>query len=195
MKAGSTSFVPANENSGQSIASVTKWDQAFRVYSDIYCKAHPARSTELIQYSHVIHTASATYVWENVYLYDKDFRMHLNDNPGRSWAIILQQAWAMRLKDKIKTSDSFYKHGNENADSAKFNPNRCCKRFNKGRCTFGSRCRFEHHCTYCFKFGHGFHNCRKRAADYKERESNKQNGGHHQNAPNLPMITDGKASK
>lgn len=99
MKGGSTYFVPVNE-SPTAISNVHRWDQAFRVYSDIYCKRHPNRSTELIQYSHVIHTAAAGYVWDNVYAYDRDFRLHLAENPTRSWAIILQQAWSMRLKDK-----------------------------------------------------------------------------------------------
>ena len=50
-----------------------------------------------------------------------------------------------------------------------------CRRFNKGRCTFGLRCRFEHRCQYCHKFGHGIHNCRKLIADKKEKESNNRN--------------------
>ena len=39
----------------------------------------------------------------------------------------------------------------------------CC-RFNKGRCTFGLSCKFEHHCSVpkCGKFGHVAHICRMR---------------------------------
>ena len=33
-------------------------------------------------------------------------------------------------------------------------------RFNKGRCTFGDRCKFDHRCLICSKFSHGAHNCR-----------------------------------
>ena len=91
MKGGSTYFVPASDNSN-GINSLVKWDQAFRVFSDIYCKAHPQRSTELIQYCHVIHTAASGYVWDNVYAYDRDFRLHMGENPGQSWSIILQQS-------------------------------------------------------------------------------------------------------
>ena len=193
MKAGSTFFVPAIEGNTH-ISNMTKWAQAFRVYSDIYCHAHPDRSTELIQYSHVIHTTATTYTWDNVNMYNKDFRLHLGENPGRSWAIILQQVWSMRLKDKFKVGDNFYK--NRAGDGSKGNPRNFCKRFNRGCCTFGARCTYEHRCSYCFKAGHGFHNCRKRAADYKEREQcdvmqSHQNGAH-PSGQGFPMITDGK---
>ena len=86
-------------NVGIQINNFNKWEQAFRVYSNIYCKANPHRSAELIEYNHVIHTISMAYIWENVYMYDKEFRLHMARNPGRSWSIILQQAWSMRLKD------------------------------------------------------------------------------------------------
>ena len=70
-------------------------------FSDIYTRAKPHKSTELIQYSHIIHTT----VWENVYSYDKDFRLHMAENPGRSWAIILQQAWSLHLRDRRQHED------------------------------------------------------------------------------------------
>ena len=97
-RGGMSFFVPVNESSG--IHSFGKWEQAFRVFSDIYTRAHPGRSSELIQYNHTIYTASLTFIWDNVYLYDKDFRIHLAQNPSCSWAMILQQAWSLRLREK-----------------------------------------------------------------------------------------------
>ena len=35
------------------ITSFGRWEQAFRIYSNIYTKAHPQKSTQLIQYNHV----------------------------------------------------------------------------------------------------------------------------------------------
>ena len=107
MKNGNTYFVPANEN-GNSITGLNRWDQAFRIYAEIYCTKHACRATELLQYSHVIHLAASAFVWENVYAYDKDFRLHMAENPGRSWAIILQQAWSMRLRDRLRNNDNFF---------------------------------------------------------------------------------------
>ena len=71
VKDGQTYFVPIQESTA--IKSYAKWEQAFRVFSDIYTRAHPHRSGELIQYNHIIHTISHTYVWDNVYKYDKEF--------------------------------------------------------------------------------------------------------------------------
>ena len=89
MRGGKTFWVPAADHEVQSIHNFSKWEQAFRVYSDIYLRSHPARSTELIQYNHIIHTAALTYVWDNVYTYDKEFRLHLSRHPERCWGIIL----------------------------------------------------------------------------------------------------------
>ena len=80
------------QNGSSGINSYIKWEQAFRVFSDIYTRANPARGPELVQYNHVIYTASITYMWENVYRYDREFRLHMAQHPNRSWSIILQQA-------------------------------------------------------------------------------------------------------
>ena len=185
MKGGGAFFVSANEGNATSINSLYKWDQAFRVFFDIYCKVNPSRSTELIQYSHVIHTAASTYIWDNIYTYDHDFRLHAN--PRRTWAIILQQAWAMRLKDRIKSND--YSRLNFSGGSAQkggqhSGQKEIRKRFNRGRCTFGARCRYDHRCSYCFKFGHGLHNCRKFAADHKKDKDDHHGVQHHKTINN-----------
>ena len=78
-KDGVPYLVPANDSgSSGGIHSYGKWDQAFRVYSDIITSPFPDKAQELIQYNHSIHTASQTFIWENMYLYDKDFRIHIS---------------------------------------------------------------------------------------------------------------------
>ena len=172
-----TFWVPYRENT-QSIHNFGKWEQAFRVFTNVYVQKYPNRASELVQYSHLIHTASLTYIWENVYSYDKDFRIHLANFPSRSWTIILQQAWAIILKDRIRNQsyDSSQQNGNGNGKhrSETFN---YCRRFNKGICTTGASCRYEHRCKYCRKFGHGIHNCRKLKADKANGVFNKTNRG------------------
>ena len=105
-RGGKPYFVPVKEGTASTISSFSKWEQAFRVFSDIYTRYHPQRSFELIQYNHTIHTASMSYIWDNVYLYDIDFRLHMGRHPKRSWGIILHQAWAMRLKEKLSSGGS-----------------------------------------------------------------------------------------
>ena len=191
VKGGHTYWVPVEKDS-QAIVNFNRWEQAFRVFSDIYLRKNPERSTELIQYNHIIHSISLTYVWDNVYAYDKDFRLHIGRHPKHSWGIILQQAWAMRLKDKIVKSDyhSFQNHNrsrgtsNERGNGQDGSPdfkgidvNRICRRFNHGRCSFGQTCQFEHRCLYCFKFGHNIFNCRKLKAECDRNKSRRFSDG------------------
>ena len=178
---GRTYFVPAQdlgEGSG-GITNFSRWEQTFRVFSNISCRRFPHRSAELIQYNHVIHTAALTYTWENIYLYDRDFRYHLARFPHRSWAVILQQAWTMRLKDRNKSDKS------SRSQKKKFSGGKdVCWRFNSGHCSFGSSCKFQHKCAICNKYGHGAHNCRK--ANFET--SPKSGLGGHQNQNHLDQI-------
>ena len=70
-----TFWTPVSE--GIVTNSFSKWEQAFRVFSNIYTCANPDRAGELIEYNHIIHSISNTFVWDNVYAYDKDFRLHI----------------------------------------------------------------------------------------------------------------------
>ena len=158
---GSTYFVPASDRDSTSITSFAKWEQAFRVFSNIYSRAYPGKAMELIQYNHVIHVVASTYIWENVYRYDKEFRRHISNFPHHSWSVILQQAWAMYLKDRIP--QRFDRHDNY----AQRNPskvNKIRRRFNKGKCPNGNSCKYKHRCDVkeCGKFGHGGQICHKR---------------------------------
>ena len=98
-KGGVSYWVPLTDKN--MINGYGKWDQAFRVYLDIYSSKFPERISELIQYWHIIQTASFTYAWENVAQYDREFCRHMEQHPNRSWGVILQQVWTMFLKDRI----------------------------------------------------------------------------------------------
>ena len=154
MTAEERSMEKAIEKEGLTISNFGKWEQAFRVFTNIYTEAFPSRAKQLTQYSHVIHSAAMTFVWSNVYAYDKDFRIHLSEFPDRSWGVILQQAWNMRLREKLVFSSS---SGERNFERKR----NVCYRFNRGNCSYGLKCKFEHKCAFCSKFGHGSFNCRK----------------------------------
>ena len=184
MKGNQSYWIPVAQSEALNISSFSKWEQAFRVFSDVYCRAHPQRATELVQYNHVIHTASMAYIWENVYSYDKDFRLHMARNPDRSWGLLLHQAWSLRLKDKLKRQDNNFRVSsdyNRSSNHSQNNQNQNsrsgggggCKRYNRGRCSFGSTCRYEHKCFYCNKAGHGVIVCRQLRTDRSDRETNK----------------------
>ena len=148
------------------INSYNKWEQALRVFSNILTTKRPDKATELLQYNHTIHTASMAYVWDNVYAYDREFKQHICRHPARSWAVILQQAWTMLLKDRPKNENSFFHKGNFNGSGGRQNKKdkEPCRHFNKGRCTYRLAFRYDHRCSVpkCGKWGHGAHICRLR---------------------------------
>ena len=161
VKGGSTYFAPVAERESTTVNSFTRWEQAFRIYSNLITCAHPGKASELIQYNHMIYTASLTFVWNNVYNYDHEFHIHISNFPQRSWGVILQQAWAMCLKDRIK-SQQF--DGKTNSSLNMIKIKEPCRRYNKGKCSYGRNFRFEHRCDVpkCGKFGHGAHICKMR---------------------------------
>ena len=168
-------------NDAPGIYNFNKWEQAFRVYSRVYSNYHPYRVSELIQYANDIHTASLTFTWENVYTYDKEFRLHIAKHPMRSWSVILQHAWNLRMKDRIGNQSSgghfdaqHNKEGRHNgAGLSQSRQKETCKHYNKGRCSFGNTCKYEHRCAYCFKLGHGALVCRKLNADKDNKSTRK----------------------
>ena len=92
-------------------------------------------------------------------MYDIDFRLHRHLQ--RSWNVILQQAWNLRLKDR---QDSDRRGGGSDYPSGKKHD--ICWMFNRGKCTYGDRCKFDHKCRICGKFGHGAHICRRGGGDW-----------------------------
>ena len=145
---GATYLSPANDRDSVQINTYNKWEQASRVYSNVLTSRYADKATELLQYNHTIHTASMLYTWENVYLYDREFRRHISRHPTRSWGVILQQAWTMILKDRLRSGDNaFFQKGNFAAGKGNKKDREPCRRFNKGRCTFGLSCKFDHRCS------------------------------------------------
>ena len=59
-----------------------------------------------------------------------------------------------------------------------------CRRYNKGKCTFGLSCNCDHRCSVpkCGKFGHGAHICRMREDNKSDRSppENAEKGGRQQ---------------
>ena len=71
---GSTFLSPVSDQEILHINSYSRWEQAFGVYSNILTAKFLQKATELFQYNHTIQTASSSYIWDNVYSYDREFR-------------------------------------------------------------------------------------------------------------------------
>ena len=161
-KGGFTYFVPVADRECGTISSFHKWEQAFRIFSKVYTGRYPQKASELIQYNHIIFTAAQMFVWDNVYLYDKEFRLHISNFPNRSWLVILQQAWSMYLKDRIRYEQNHFNNRNASTSSAGKGRKEICERFNVGKFTTGKGCKYDHRCKECGKWGHGAHICHKK---------------------------------
>ena len=100
--------------------------------------------------------------------------------PSRSWGVILQQAWTMFLKDRVVlTPNNASKQGNHTQSGEQQKSGvvrKLCFPYNRRFCKFGSRCKFEHKCGLCGKFGHGAFNCRKAQATGNSAQSTTPNG-------------------
>ena len=168
-KNGQSFLSPVSDRDSLSINSYGRWEQAFRIFSNIITTQFPSKASELLQYNHTIHMASTTYSWENVYSYDKEFRHHIARHPYWSWSVILQQAWTMILKDRVKTDGNYRGVSGFKNNRSGGGHKEICKQFNRGKCTFGLSCRYDHRCAVpkCGKFGHGAHICHLCNTDYE----------------------------
>ena len=114
------------------------------------------------------------FVWENVYAYDRDFRLHLSVHPDRNWGIILQQAWMMRMVERLnRQANVSGTNGVGNVTQGFQQSKKLCYKYNRGKCTYGFNCKFDHRCRICSKFGHGAHICRKGNDQNKDREKDR----------------------
>ena len=161
------------------ISSFCRWEQAFRAYATIYCRANPHRSKDIWKYITVINTAASSYVWENVYNYDITFRHLMAFNPNCSWAVTNNQMWNLSMKDPIPRNyrSGMYGHfgggsyvnnrgsnGNTSHNPMQVRRNKpdYCWNFNKGvPCKFGAKCKFIERCKYCDSPSHGVNACVK----------------------------------
>ena len=164
---GTNSYIDPPVPKGGRINSVRKWDQAFRVFAAIYTQANPERASEIWQYIYVIHTAAAANPWDNVYFYDINFRELMASKPWRSWGKTYTQGWNMAFNNASAnhmSNSNTNTNGNFNSTGkSKDWKDDCCWRYNKNRCKrTGSDCNYDHRCTYCAGWNHGFYNCRKR---------------------------------
>ena len=174
-------FVSSIDRERRKITLIFLWDTAFRVYSKIFTQSQPGRSSELVEYSHNIHTIAETYTWKNVYQYDKEFRLHMEKHPDQNLGVILQRAWSLYLKDKIPSTFNgegrTYRGNDSQSQTGK--KGKICYKYNGGKCTYRFGCKFLHKCGVCNKFGHGAHICwrvsgRNKSKDIEDKEDSRR---------------------
>ena len=175
-KDGMIYFAPVQDRNS-CISGLRKWEQTFRVYAAIYSQAQPHRASEIWQYVYVINLAANSYHWDNVAYYDFTFRQMMSQRPQRSWAKQYVQGWNLTMTDNLGNKNGNNLTGNKPAGGSgagnRSNNNNpggnkswkdfCCWKFNKNKC-HKQDCGWDHRCTYCGGWNHGFYNCRKHLA-------------------------------
>ena len=153
-KDGRSYYLPSHEKELPIISSVKTWEQAFRVLSCIYTQSRPQRANQLYQYVGTICEAATTFIWNNVYNYDQLFRQLITAFPDRSWAVIYNHGYIMCLKEHLPTNRTMVSSIIKSNKGGTLKDKELCWIFNKGKCTCGPACKFDHRCSYCNKQGH-----------------------------------------
>lgn len=158
---GQTYFVPAGDNDVKEITGYKVWEIAFKVLLGILNQHWPERKQELSQYSYIIQSAAQNNSWESVYNYDLAFREIMTEQPNSHWGVISQQTWSLEIGEnsgRQSLQGQVISTGSSNSGKVQRSKNPCW-RYNKGRCTFGEKCEYDHRCSHCGKKGHGRHEC------------------------------------
>ena len=80
-KYGKSYFLPNGEKDTVKINCFHRWEQVFRIYAGIFAQANPNRALELFQHVNNINEAAASFIWDNVYEYDIQFRELMSKYP------------------------------------------------------------------------------------------------------------------
>ena len=77
----------------------------------------------------------------------------------------------MKLRERIQVlGNNANGNGGSGGPSLAGKSKKLCWKYNRGNCTYGFSCKFDHRCGICNKFGHGAHNCRKGGKKIDDRD-------------------------
>lgn len=129
------------------ISNISRWTDAFLIFSSIYLEHFPEKTQELLKYMSVIREAANTHAgfgWRN---YDEQFRLR-QAAQVQSWGTINSDLW-LRCFSSNQASSSY----SNPYSSASSKPPPCLD-FNKGVCQW-TFCRYTHACSVCSSAQHG----------------------------------------
>ena len=164
-------FLQQGQEKEPKITGFRSWEEAFRVYAQIYSEANPHRGAEVWQYIHNISSAANSFLWDNVAYYDFIFRKLMAQKPQRCWGTIHTQLWSVAMRDHVNKGNNYgqgdSRGGSSSSSSVKKGSGElrdiCCWRYNKNRCKHtAQRCRYEHRCSFCGSYHHIYLNCPRR---------------------------------
>ena len=107
--------------------------------------------------------AASNFLWESVAAYDFMFRQLMAEKPWQSWAKTYTQGWNLTLKSGHDNSHQTNKFGAAMASHKEHGAkDDYCWKYNFKKCKKTSgECNYEHKCSYCGGWNHGYFNCHK----------------------------------
>ena len=73
------------------------WNKAFHILIEIYCLKLPSKCINLVQYTDILNNLAGKFPFAQVYIYNKDFRQQMEEQPDMPWHRIDQQLWSISL--------------------------------------------------------------------------------------------------
>ena len=111
---------------------------------------------DYIAYTAKIGELATRFSWPSVLLFDKEYRERQAMYNFR-WGVDCPHLSTVFLKERVSTSGwkpkgagAYGKQSSRgNVAASSEGPRPFCKQFNRGACTYGTRCNFEHSCSEC----------------------------------------------
>ena len=133
------------------------------MFTEIYCLKYPNKCMQLLQYSGLLNNLVGKFPFSQVYMYDKEFCLELQQLPSTPWNVIDTQLWSKCLHG-INTMGSFRQEQQQptmqqHKKATKVDwPFQHCFAHSRGGCTHPS-CNFPHVCGWCGMYSHTTNNC------------------------------------
>ncbi|MEW8547619.1 MAG: hypothetical protein AB2693_29275, partial [Candidatus Thiodiazotropha sp.] len=134
----------------EKISNISRWTDAFLIFSSIYLEQFPEKTHELLKYMSVIREAAnrhAGFGWRN---YDEQFRLR-QAAQVQSWGTINSDLW-LRCFSSNQPNQASSSYSNPYSSAGSKPPP--CLDFNKGVCQW-TFCRYTHACSVCSSAQHG----------------------------------------
>ncbi len=141
-------------NAAKDIYNWTMWQKAFCTFKALYLMVHPQKEPEITKYKNDIQNFATNYYWSAVTSYNQLFRQYLADFPKCSWAMVDQDLFMTELVPHRLPAQFRGQQPRGSPASGDILRTGVCNMFNRGNCTWGKKCRYDHRCTTCNKFGH-----------------------------------------
>jgi hypothetical protein len=174
-KAGNFSV---QQKAEKKLQNIFQWTSAFLCYMKVYLMGgnNKKNTFDMLDYVEDIRFAATKWGGYGWRTYDEQFRVLMSSCPSMKWNEINQRLWLLHITPSALTPStsgtgtskstpfsnrgSGFRPSGSTGSAKKAKEGKICYAFNKGQCTRGKSCFYEHKCE-CGEYGHGKNNCPK----------------------------------